>query len=532
MNKVVKRKRKVVTIAQKLEAIKRLDQGNLLKNVASDYGVGVSTVAEWRQKRNKLEQWSSVLASPNVKRKSMKSGEYNKIDEALYLWFTQQRDKGTPLSGPILQEKAISISEDLPVREAPDTFTASDGWLGRWKKRHGIRNLKICGEKLSADMSAVDDFKEDFKRIVEENGYVEDQIYNCDETGLNYKMLPNSTLASKNEAAAPGYKKSKERVTILACANYSGRHKLPLMMIGKSVKPRAFKHVAPNALPVYYKNQKSAWMDAALFKNWFFEQFVPKTEKFLKKNRLPRKALLLLDNAPSHPDVNELKSGDIKVMYLPPNVTAILQPMDQGVLENLKRNYRRSLLQELLQPINENNSLVSCLKKINLKDVAYWTTNAWNSVKSITIHKSWSKIMGQDENENETPVEDQPAEESLHELIKKIEGCDSVTEEEVERWVTSDELEEELTNNELIEILDSQQEKRNEMNENFEEMEDEVPKISDTEGMKALEISLAYVEQQPNATASDVLLIKRWRDIAARNRGSMLKQTRIDSFFK
>jgi hypothetical protein len=44
-------------------------------------------------------------------------------------------------------------------------------------------------------------------------------------------------------------------------------------------------------------------------------------------------------------------------------------------------------------------------------------------------------------------------------------------------------------------------------------------------GMKALEKSLAYVEQQPNATVSDVLLIKMWRDIAARNRGNMLKQT-------
>jgi hypothetical protein len=32
-NKVEKRKRKVVTIAQKLEVIKRLDEGDLLKNV-------------------------------------------------------------------------------------------------------------------------------------------------------------------------------------------------------------------------------------------------------------------------------------------------------------------------------------------------------------------------------------------------------------------------------------------------------------------------------------------------------------------
>jgi hypothetical protein len=35
--KLEKCKRKVVTIAQKLESIKRLDKGDLFKNVAADY---------------------------------------------------------------------------------------------------------------------------------------------------------------------------------------------------------------------------------------------------------------------------------------------------------------------------------------------------------------------------------------------------------------------------------------------------------------------------------------------------------------
>jgi hypothetical protein len=35
----------------------------------------------------------------------MKTAEYEKLNEALYLWFTQQREKGSPLSGPINKEK-------------------------------------------------------------------------------------------------------------------------------------------------------------------------------------------------------------------------------------------------------------------------------------------------------------------------------------------------------------------------------------------------------------------------------------------
>ncbi|XP_018577088.1 jerky protein homolog-like [Anoplophora glabripennis] len=213
----------------------------------------------------------------------MKSSDYEKLGDALFLWFTQQRDKGAPISGPILQAKALSLRTLFP--EETKQFTASQGWLDRWKKRHDIRQLNICGEKLFADSSAVITFKEKIQQKINNDGYSPDQIYNCDETGLNYKLLPAKTLASRQETSAPGYKRSKERVTILAmqCSNASGSHKLPLTMIGKSTKPRAFKNLSPTAMPVYYRNQRSAWMDSKLFKAWFYEEFVPQVEQHLKK---------------------------------------------------------------------------------------------------------------------------------------------------------------------------------------------------------------------------------------------------------
>ena len=33
--------------------------------------------------------------------------------------------------------------------------------------------------------------------------------------------------------------------------------------------------------------------------------------------------------------------GKITAKFLPPNVTAVLHPMDQGVLESIKRVYRK-----------------------------------------------------------------------------------------------------------------------------------------------------------------------------------------------
>ena len=54
-------------------------------------------------------------------------------------------------------------------------------------------------------------------------------------SGLFWKALPIKTLASRKESKAPGYKVSKERVTILACANTTGEHKLRLTLL---VNPR------------------------------------------------------------------------------------------------------------------------------------------------------------------------------------------------------------------------------------------------------------------------------------------------------
>uniref|UniRef100_A0A1B6M052 DDE-1 domain-containing protein n=1 Tax=Graphocephala atropunctata TaxID=36148 RepID=A0A1B6M052_9HEMI len=153
-------------------------------------------------------------------------------------------------------------------------------------------------------------------------------------------MLPKRTLAAQNECIT-GTKLAKDRITIALCSNANGSHKMPLFVIGKSKKPRAFKNINMASLPVYYRNQKSAWMDSALFKEWFFDQFVPAVTKHLEDKNLPKRAILVLDNATSHPSEEELKKGEIKAIFLLANVTSLIQPMDQGVIEWLKRRYRR-----------------------------------------------------------------------------------------------------------------------------------------------------------------------------------------------
>ena len=75
---------------------------------------------------------------------------------------------------------------------------------------------------------------------------------------------------------------------------------------------------------------------------------------------------LLLDNAPSHRSAEELNKIDpnCRVMYLPPNMTSLVQPMDQGIISALKRRYKTGFLHEMLSRNHQTNAeFVQSIKK-------------------------------------------------------------------------------------------------------------------------------------------------------------------------
>ncbi len=56
--------------------------------------------------------------------------------------------------------------------------------------------------------------------------------------------------------------------------------------------------------------------------------------------------------------------------FLPANTTSLIQPMDHGVLESLKRRYKKLLLRNILED-EHGISMFAALKGINMKHVVY-----------------------------------------------------------------------------------------------------------------------------------------------------------------
>ncbi len=96
-----------------------------------------------------------------------------------------------------------------------------------------------------------------------DHDYSTDQIFNTEETSLNYKMF----LAAKANREAPGVNMYEECVTVLTRANASRSFQLSSLFIGKLVKPCALKNYDFQSSPVEYKYQKSAWMNVQLFQD-------------------------------------------------------------------------------------------------------------------------------------------------------------------------------------------------------------------------------------------------------------------------
>jgi len=115
----------------------------------------------------------------------------------------------------------------------------------------------------------------------------------------------------------------------------SGLDKLPLLLIGKSKKPRGFKNVT--SLPITYESNSKAWMTKPLFGKWLTKL----DAKLMKENK---KVILLIDNCSAHyADSSYLIN--IKIVFLPPNTTSVMQPLDAGIIKNMKHFYRKKILQ-------------------------------------------------------------------------------------------------------------------------------------------------------------------------------------------
>ncbi|GBN75530.1 Tigger transposable element-derived protein 6 [Araneus ventricosus] len=104
------------------------------------------------------------------------------------------RDKNVPISESFIIEKALQFANALGY----DEFRGSNGWLEKFKRRHGIIAKVISGESKDVDDNDRENWiMETLSKILRD--YEPEIIFNADETALFFQCLPQKTLKNALE---------------------------------------------------------------------------------------------------------------------------------------------------------------------------------------------------------------------------------------------------------------------------------------------------------------------------------------------
>jgi hypothetical protein len=262
--------------------------------------------------------------------------------------------------------------------------------VDRFRKRPNLHNIKVQGEAAAADIVTTEYFPRDLAKIIDDCGYTKDQIFNVDETGLFWEM-PSRTFIAKEEKTMPGFKPAKDRLHLLLGANASGTLKLKPMLIYHLENPRALKNYVKIRLLVHWRSNAKAWITAALFEEWFDNCFVPEVKGYCKQKNIPFKIVLLVDNAPGHHRTLDDLHPNLRVTFVPPNTTSLLQPTNQCVIAAFKLYYLGITFSKCITAIDikvgTGQEVMNKFRKgFTILDGIKTIQDAWNDVKICTLN--------------------------------------------------------------------------------------------------------------------------------------------------
>ncbi|KAL4121508.1 hypothetical protein QTP88_014006 [Uroleucon formosanum] len=331
--------RKDLTLIEKisiLDKIKAQPHNTSLRELEKLIGTSKSVLSRLKNNeiaiREQYEKLNDNKSAP-VNRKRKQEGKDPEVDKAMNEWFSTVTERDVRISGPMLKQKAEFFAEKIGHSD----FKATEGWISR-------------ADTNGANEWSLAKLPEILKKISPRD------IYNADETGLFYRTTPDGSLCYKRETLE-GSKNAMDRITVLCCCSMTGTDKKKLLIIGKSAKPRQIF---------------TSWL-----KDW---------DKELGKQS--RKILLIVDNAGPHPKLIDLKN--IALEFLPPNTTSLVQPLDMGVIKNLKTHYHGLLVTYILKAIEDNlvtpsTCAIDISSKINILQAIQFVADSWRKVSSVTI---------------------------------------------------------------------------------------------------------------------------------------------------
>ncbi|XP_054004077.1 jerky protein homolog-like [Hylaeus anthracinus] len=422
-----------LSLEQRLDILRQLEDRVPQNQLAKNYGISVVTIHRIKKNAEKIRRQSQTPGTEGKKR--FRRPVLVELDARLFTWYQGRRALEETVTNALLQEKAMKLNEEFG---GPSNFSASNGWIWRFKQRHGISFDDPNNDAAIVDTRIAEEFTKRFMHRLAQEGIKLQNLYSMDDSGLAWKYLPPKVLINATIKSVYGKKARNNRVTVGLCANAIGTHKLPPLFIHKCKTPRALKHCWDH-LPVVFKAQMNACMEQKVFTDWLENYFKPAVRNHQLQTGNHGKVLLLVAKSRTHELLPEVRTGDnnVEVVYVP--TSSNLLPMEREITSNVKVSFRRRMLSRILK---FPEGVAEFCTDYDVKDCINFLNEAWTDVAPAVIYNSWKKLLGVDVTEDQ--VEEQsrvcPGDTSDITTIKDIMKAivkEPVSHKEVEDWLVA-----------------------------------------------------------------------------------------------
>ena len=304
-----------------MDILRRYDKGKSTAVIHKALNPLESTLRTIRQNRKNIT--AAVKAGAGSSSMKVSSGQSNimvRMEKMLVMWMVQRNCQGLNVTFDGIKNKAMDCYSYLMVKETSlvPEVSASTGWFYKFQAHRGSHNVKCSGEDKTA---AAAFYTDRLGAIIKEGGYKPQQVFNIDGTGLQWKKLPECTYITR-EKSAPGFKAAKDHCKLKPILVYHAENPRAIKGYEKTSLPVALKGYEKTNLPVHWYASSTGWMMGHIF-------------------QACNRTALVHDNTPAQLHVLQDLHHDIKFVFLPPNTTSLLQPMDQGIIRMFKAHYRQ-----------------------------------------------------------------------------------------------------------------------------------------------------------------------------------------------
>lgn len=175
------------------------------------------------------------------------------------------------------------------------------------------------------------------------------------------------------------------------------------------------------------------------------------------------------------------------------------------------------------------NSLRAQLKKINIKNFIDWAADACDAVSPNILKKSWKKLWPSlayedDSSKISTEVPD------LLQLVQTISRCEEADKNDVDEWVSNKvENNQKMADSETTALVQNDA-ITSDSSDKSERPENEEKNISHATAFAAAETLLSYVEWHCESTAANIMLLRRWQNLATSSRRAAFYQMKVTDF--